>query len=228
MEAGFQSARRGHDALPSRNRRDFGDQRLQHLSADCAGLDVFERLREPLAEDASNEPAIRSAFTLMLAELASPRFGTRAMVEALMKQCLVVAIRLQVERGELSLLSLPGLRDARLTKALLEMLENPAREHSLEELARTSGMSRSLFAERFSQAFHRPPIDMLKQVRLHRAANLLRNTRLPIQIVAMTVGYSSRSYFSRAFRAAYGTDPKTFREQARLKREEVAEEEQYA
>jgi AraC family transcriptional regulator, activator of mtrCDE len=133
-----------------------------------------------------------------------------------------------VERGELSLLSLPGLRDARLTKALLEMLENPAREHSLEELARTSGMSRSLFAERFSQAFHRPPIDMLKQVRLHRAANLLRNTRLPIQIVAMTVGYSSRSYFSRAFRAAYGTDPKTFREQARLKREEVAEEEQYA
>ncbi len=31
--------------------------------------------------------------------------------------------------------------------------------------------------------------------------------------VGTTVGYGGRSYFSRAFRAAYGTDPKTFRSQ---------------
>lgn len=65
---------------------------------------------------------------------------------------------------------------------------------------------------------------MLKQVRLHRAANLLRNTRLPVQIVAMTVGYSSRSYFSRAFRAAYGTDAKSFRDEARMKRQKESQD----
>jgi AraC family transcriptional regulator, activator of mtrCDE len=185
------------------------------ISADCGGIDLFERLREPVTEDISGERAVVAAFELMAREFRSPLFGTRAIAEALMKQCLILALRAQMKRGEINLLSLGGSGDPRLMKALLEMLENPARDHSLDELARISGMSRSLFAERFSEAFHRPPMDLLKQVRLHRAANLLRTTQLPIQIVALTVGYASRSYFSRAFRAAYGTDPKSFREQAR-------------
>lgn len=184
-------------------------------SAECAGVEVFDQLREPLAEPLSKDSPVRSAFALMLAEFREPRLGTRALTEALMKQCLVLALRSQIERGEVTLMALPVLRDPRLLKALLEMIENPAHDHSLEELARTSGMSRSLFAERFAETFDRPPMDLLKQIRLHRAANLLRNTQLPIQIVAMTVGYASRSYFSRAFRAAYGTDPKSFREEAR-------------
>lgn len=198
------------------------------ISADCGGLDLFERLGEPVIEDLSEFAAVQSAYSLMLGELQQPRFGTRALLEALMKQTVVMAARAQVERGELTLLSLPGLYDTRLMKALLEILEHPAREHSLDELARTSGMSRSLFAERFAEAFERPPIDMLKQVRLHRAANLLRNTLLPVQIIALTVGYSSRSYFSRAFRSAYGTDPKAFREQARAKDRDTPKERQDA
>jgi AraC-like DNA-binding protein len=198
------------------------------ISADCGGLDIFDKLRDPIVEDVSGSAALDAAFSLMLEELQSPRFGTRSLLEALMKQCVVIATRAQVERGELTLLSLPGLRDTRLMKALLEMLEHPARDHSLDELARVSGMSRSVFAERFAEAFQRPPIDMLKQVRLHRAANLLRNTRLPIQIIAMTVGYSSRSYFSRAFRSAYGTDPRSFREEARETPQHRREERQNA
>ncbi|MBA3325097.1 MAG: AraC family transcriptional regulator [Rhodobacteraceae bacterium] len=31
---------------------------------------------------------------------------------------------------------------------------------------------------------------------------------MPVQMVALAVGYASRSYFSRAFKAAYGADPK--------------------
>jgi transcriptional regulator GlxA family with amidase domain len=115
----------------------------------------------------------------------------------------------------MTLLPLVGHRDPRLVRALLDLMEDPAREHTLKELASASGMSRSLFAERFAEAFERPPMDLLKQIRLHRAANLLRSTSLPVQVVGMTVGYASRSYFSRAFRAAYGRDPKTFRESAR-------------
>jgi AraC-like DNA-binding protein len=185
------------------------------LSADCGGIDIFERLKEPVAEQLSQEEPVRSAFELMLREFANPRFGTKALAEALMKQCIVLALRNQFERGESNLMALPALRDARLLKALLEMVQDPAREHSVDGLAKASGMSRSLFAERFSETFERPPMDLLKQIRLHRAANLLRNTQLPIQIIAMTVGYASRSYFSRAFRAAYGTDPKAFRDEAR-------------
>ena len=117
----------------------------------------------------------------------------------------------------MGLLTLIGGQDPRLTNVLLAMLESPAQNHTLEELARISGMSRSLFAERFAEAFDRPPMDLLRQVRLHRAANLLRTTRLPVQLIALAVGYASRSYFSRAFRAAYGDDPQGFRQRSRSK-----------
>lgn len=49
----------------------------------------------------------------------------------------------------------------------------------------------------------------------NRAANLLRATSLPIQVIGVSVGYARRSYFSRAFRAAYGKDPRSFRQAAR-------------
>lgn len=186
------------------------------ISAECGGLDLFEHFREPVSEDVSHEPHISSAFKLMLHELEAPRFGTRSLCEALMKQCMIMAIRAQIERGDVTLLPLGGVRDARLLKALLAIVERPAEDHTLEELAKLSGMSRSLFAERFVEAFDRPPIDLLRQVRLHRAANLLRSTKLPIQVIAIAVGYGSRSYFSRAFRSAYGEDPRSFRERAKL------------
>lgn len=197
-------------------------------SADCGGLDIFEQLREPIAEPLEADSPVRAAFALMHQEFREPRLGTRALTEALMKQCLILALRSQIERGEVTLMALPALRDMRLLKALLTMVENPAQEHSLDQLAAISGMSRSLFADRFAQTFERPPMDLLKQIRLHRAANLLRNSQLPIQIVAMTVGYASRSYFSRAFRSAYGTDPRTFREEARQLRDTSIREKENA
>lgn len=185
------------------------------ISAECGGLDLFEHFREPLCEDVSDQPHIGAAFNLMLQELGSPRFGTRSLCEALMKQCMVISIRAQIERGEVSLLPLGGIRDRRLLKALLAIVERPAEDHTVDDLAKLSGMSRSLFAERFAEAFERPPIDLLRQVRLHRAANLLRSTKLPVQVIALAVGFGSRTYFSRAFRSAYGQDPRSFRETAR-------------
>lgn len=185
------------------------------ITVECGGLDLFEHFREPVSEDVSENRNIPSAFDLMLQELEAPRFGTRSLCEAVMKQCMILAIRAQLERGDISLLPLGAVRDPRLLKALRAMMETPADEHNLDDLARLSGMSRSLFAERFAESFGRPPMDLLRQIRLHRAATLLRSTKLPIQVVAIAVGYASRSYFSRAFRAAYGKDPKTFREEAR-------------
>lgn len=185
------------------------------ISAECGGLKLFEHLREPLAENVSEHPEVGSAFELMLREFQTPRFGSRALSEALMKQALLVALRLQIERADPRIVPLGHLADPRLVKALVQMLESPAREYELEDLARISGMSRSLFSERFTEAFGRPPMVLLKNIRLRRAASLLRETNLPIQIVSTSVGFGSRSYFSRAFRAEFGMDPKTMRQSAR-------------
>lgn len=81
----------------------------------------------------------------------------------------------------------------------------------MEGLASIAGMSRSAFAAHFTQTFGRTPLNLLKSERLRRARELLATTNAPVDQIARSVGFSSRSHFSHAFRTAYGVDPTNFR-----------------
>ena len=72
-------------------------------------------------------------------------------------------------------------------------------------------MSRSAFAARFTQALRQTPMDLLKAVRLRRARELLVTSTMSVAEIARNVGFPGRSNFSRAFRAKYGVDPRSFR-----------------
>ncbi len=182
------------------------------IRASYAGiLDVLAHLSGPIVESFEGSRSLRDALQAVLAELAAPTVGTRALTSALLKQCLVLLLRRRSAAPDGVAPWLPVLGDPRLAKAVLAMLERPAEPHSLGDLADLAGMSRSAFAERFSAVLGRPPIEFLKEVRLRRAAQLLEMTDLPVKVVAGSVGYSSRSYFSRAFKELYGTYPANFR-----------------
>ena len=56
------------------------------------------------------------------------------------------------------------------------------------------------------------PTEFVAKTRLYYAAELLRTSGAPIKSVAVSVGFSSRSHFSHAFRAAYGIDPTAYRQ----------------
>ena len=58
-------------------------------------------------------------------------------------------------------------------------------------------------------------MDYLKTLRLRRAAELLSGSDLPIKVVTGRVGFESRSYFTRAFRAFSGLHPTEYRTRAR-------------
>jgi transcriptional regulator GlxA family with amidase domain len=130
----------------------------------------------------------------------------------LMKQCLIALLRGHSETtGECFVPWLAALGDRSLGRALATMLDTPEANHTLESLGDIAGMSRGAFAERFKAAFGRTAIDCLKEIRLRRAADLLTSTDLPVKTIASQVGFESRSYFSRAFKAFTGVDPAGFR-----------------
>jgi AraC-like DNA-binding protein len=175
---------------------------------------LFDYLRAPLVDHVADDAAFRDPFHRLLDELAAPRPGTRTLAEMLLMQCLIALLRRHSESGECRVPWLAALDQPQLSSAVTAMLDRPAEAHSLESLARIAGMSRAVFAERFREAFDRTPMEFLKEVRLRRAARLLTTTDLPIKTITARVGFASRSYFSRAFKAFAGHDPARYRAHA--------------
>jgi AraC-like DNA-binding protein len=173
-------------------------------------IGLFDHLHEPLVEHVAADDPVRQSFEELLDEVDARRPGCRAMTEALLRRCLIWLLRRFFGRGcELGWLA--PLEDARLGRAVAAMHERPQHSFTLPELAEVAGMSRSVFAARFSDTLGQSPIEFLKALRLARAAQLLTRTDLPVKGVAARSGYSSRSSFTRAFVARHGIAPAAFR-----------------
>lgn len=100
--------------------------------------------------------------------------------------------------------------DSRLTAALNSIHSAPASKWTLDELARTAGMSRTAFAVGFREVMGVPPITYLTNWRMQLAKRTLANGA-SVSEAAAEVGYRSESAFSEAFRRWSGTAPGTFR-----------------
>ena len=99
-----------------------------------------------------------------------------------------------------------------------EALEVIAREHgdpdlSLGRVAREIATSRRqlqrALAEMGGTSFSRE----LQRARMRRAADLLANGSLPVQVVAGAVGYRQAAQFAKVFRRHHGSAPSEFRRQ---------------
>ncbi len=177
-----------------------------------AGLGLFERLSEVIVLDFSEEPTMRPTFLALLREQQHATPGARAMMDSLMTQCLVLVFRRLCDQDTCTLPWLAALEDERMGRVLDAILTHPEQQHTLESLAGVAIMSRAAFAKQFRASFDRPPMEYVRDVRLRRAAQLLRSqSHLSIEAAAHRVGIASRSQFSKAFHEHFGVSPGEFR-----------------
>lgn len=106
---------------------------------------------------------------------------------------------------------LAAARDPKVGHALALLHREPARRWTLPDLARESGTSRTILAERFAHLMGEPPLAYLARWRLQLAARQLTTTDRKVVQVAYDVGYESEAAFSRAFRRAFGMPPARYR-----------------
>ena len=171
----------------------------------------LESLTRPIVENLSDFPVVPAAFAAMLAEVSTPKDGTRALTSALMKACLVVLLRRHLETSRNSEIAPALFHDARISRAIAVILDRPATDHSVTSLAKEAGMSRSAFAREFKAALDLTPMEFVGRARLNVAHRLLLSTGIGVEGIALTVGFNSRSHFSRLFREHFGADPSSFR-----------------
>lgn len=174
-------------------------------------LDLFSHLHDVLAVDLSSIPEARVAFEGIFAEQSQAIAGSDAMTAALMTQCLIHLFRRLPSQGEDALPWLIGLQDERMGRVVDMILDDPGADYTVDSLAAIAAMSRSAFAERFAESFGRSPMSFVNHVRMQRAAEMLAVDNSSVDEIAKTVGYSSRSHFSRAFKDHSGLPPNAFR-----------------
>ncbi|MDX1621951.1 MAG: helix-turn-helix transcriptional regulator, partial [Nitriliruptorales bacterium] len=177
-----------------------------------AGVRLFELLEEPVVLDFGDSDEMTHTFDRLLLESRRHEPGARAMLKALMNECLVMVFRELCDSPDCTLPWLSALENPSMAAVLREVLADPGEPHSVESLADTAAMSRSAFAREFRGSFGQSPMAYVRMVRLRTAADLLSTTDLTISAAARRVGYSSRSHFSRAFTEAFGQPPSEFRD----------------
>lgn len=104
-----------------------------------------------------------------------------------------------------------ALRDRAIGRALRDIHARPAAPWTVEQLAARNGLSRSVFAQRFTALVGEPPVSYLTWWRMTSAGRMLRESDAPLRNVAAQVGYSSEFAFAKAFKRAYGVAPGLYR-----------------
>jgi len=99
----------------------------------------------------------------------------------------------------------------RLAKAINYMEANYREEVHLDEVASAAGMSARQLQRLFQLATGDTPLAHLRNLRLMRAAEALRDPDNRVTEVAFASGFNDSNYFSRQFRTFFGMSPRQYR-----------------
>ena len=105
--------------------------------------------------------------------------------------------------------------EERLQSVLSYIYDHLDEELSLDDLADIACMSRYHWHRVFKAMTGETLADVVRRLRLNKAATALVQEDTPVGEIARQVGYKNLSSFSRAFKTAHGASPNDFRDQGR-------------
>jgi AraC-like DNA-binding protein len=163
----------------------------------------------------TNEPSgewLKNSIQFTVGEAASANPGRQLVLAKLSEVLFVETLRRYIN-------SLPpdqtgwlaGARDPVIGQVLAHIHKDPARDWTISGLARTVGVSRTRFVERFRHFIGESPMAYLTKWRLRLAAEILQASEESVAAIALSVGYASEAAFNRAFRREFNSPPARFR-----------------
>ncbi|MEI8273639.1 MAG: helix-turn-helix domain-containing protein, partial [Paludibacter sp.] len=96
----------------------------------------------------------------------------------------------------------------RIHQVIEENLDNS--DFNIDSIADNLGISRSAFFKKLKSLTGLAPVDMIKEVRLTKSIELLKNTDMTVSEVAFAVGFKESGYYGKCFRKKYNQTPTEF------------------
>ncbi|AQS94422.1 AraC family transcriptional regulator [Polaribacter sp. BM10] len=104
-----------------------------------------------------------------------------------------------------------------LIKELTDYVNNyPDLDHKINVLTRKIGLTAAKIQEGFKLMHGLTVCEYIRSVRLKKSEELIINTDLSISEIVYSLGFSSRSYFSKRFREKYNCSPRDYKKKNKL------------
>ena len=162
------------------------------------------------SRDLTDESELGRAVWLLEGELLNARPGFDYVARRIADIMLVELLRRCQVDGPRPVF-LAALSDPVIHAALGRIHSQLDRAWHVPELAKSVGLSRRAFAERFHRRTGEPPLRYVRHWRMLKARRELRRTSTPVKDVAAHAGYESAAGFGRAFRRVFGRAPSSLR-----------------
>jgi signal transduction histidine kinase/ligand-binding sensor domain-containing protein/DNA-binding response OmpR family regulator len=83
-------------------------------------------------------------------------------------------------------------------------------EFNIDTIASNIGLSRSAFFKKLKSLTGLAPVDLVKEIRLNKSTDLLKNTDMSISEIAYAVGFKESGYYTKCFRKKYNQTPREY------------------
>jgi AraC-like DNA-binding protein len=195
----------------------FTTEALHGLENDIRGIAELERLLNPAKkgrmERAHAGVPERQEIVLKLGQMIWERMnrsaGWQLKSKALLADLLVMYARLAKNKKQSD--SETGASFRQIMRCVTFIENNFARELTVEEIARESGFSVSYLSRQFKALLGASPSEYVRNFRIAKAAEFLRDGSLKVADVARDLGFADITLFSRQFRQVTGISPTSFR-----------------
>lgn len=91
-----------------------------------------------------------------------------------------------------------------------KIIKTPSKNYSLDSIAEETGLTQAKLQEGFKLLYNRTITEYIRHIRLKKARDLMNTTDMNVSEIVYTVGFSSRSYFSKIFKAKFDISPSEY------------------
>jgi YesN/AraC family two-component response regulator len=104
-------------------------------------------------------------------------------------------------------------QDEAFLKKIMTIIEEHLgdEDFDVDLLCRSVGMSRAQLQRKLKALVNQSPMELVRTMRLERAADLLRQNAGSIAEIAYQVGFSSQAHFTRSFHEHFGAPPSEYK-----------------
>jgi AraC-like DNA-binding protein len=186
-----------------------------HIALDPERGGLLSEVLPPLLHvdsSSSEASAMRWLLDQLVKEVAVDRPGAMLASKQLAQLLCVQIIRSCLEAsGPDTAGWIRALSDERIAPALRLIHREPERAWRVGDLAKEVAMSRTSFALRFKSIVGVAPLTYLLNLRMQFAEQGLREGSMSVTELGLSLGYTTESAFSNAFKRATGMSPKRYR-----------------